>query len=361
MQRLNVIIIVFKVMGESMTNYSRRKVLRAAGISLALHMLESLQAAVKPSLKTSFDPKAKAKRMVCIGTYLGYVQDVFYPKEEGKNYNLSPHLSNLSQHKDDFTVFSGLDHRAGSGHGNWDNFLCGADIGSVSLDQLVAESLSTETRIHSLQLCAGGLLKQNMSYTKNRVPLPMLERPSVIYKKMFASEEDRRRTDYLLESGKSSLDTVLDEAKSLQREVSRLDKERLDEYFTSLREVEKRMTRQIEHLKKPRPSFDYELPPYDPVSSSQMLEAEAMIYDLIALAFQTDSTRVATLFLSGKGQVHINGSNALRAGYHALSHHGNDPAMIKDLLRIETEHLKSFDSFLTQLKTKKDALGKGRC
>ena len=110
--------------------------------------------------------------------------------------------------------------------------------------------------------------------------------------------------------------------------------------------------RQLEHLAEGVQEVDYELPPYDPIAPTLMLECEQIMFDLIALALQTDSTRVATLFIAGLGQVFTLDGQTLRAGYHALSHHGNDPDLIRDLVRVETEHMKCLARFLTQLKTK---------
>ncbi|MEO0414028.1 MAG: DUF1552 domain-containing protein [Verrucomicrobiota bacterium] len=339
---------------------SRRHFLRAAGISLALPSLESIRGeGAITEAAASIASDAPAKRLFCVGTNLGYYRSAFYPKQSGANYELSAHLKHLADHCDDFTVFSGLDHRAGNGHNNWDNFLCGPRIGSISLDQVAAEKIAPLTRIPSFQLCAGGIPSiQKLSYNRQGVPLPMIDRPSVVYKRLFSSAEDRSRTDYLLRSGQSALDTVLDDAKRLKKNANAVDKEKLDEYFTSLREMEKRMARQRVHLSKPQQKVDYQLPAYDPISPGLMLEAEELMYDLVALAFQTDSTRVASMFLAGLGQVFTIGGETLRAGYHALSHHGNDPEMIRDLIRVEAEHIKNLDRFLTQLKTKKDAEGK---
>ena len=337
---------------------NRRNFLRTTSMSVALPMLESLSNAA-PMTQASVQGNAPAKRLVCVGSNLGYYRKAFYPKETGTDYTASTLLQFTDGHRDDYTVFSGLDHRSGSGHRKWDNFLCGPQSRGVSLDQVVAEKIGKKTRIPSFVLCSGGLPRlQNLSYSSHGVPIPMVNRPSVIYKKMFPSAEDRARTDYLLRSGRSALDTVLDEATRLEKTVSHSDREKLDEYFTSLREVEKRMGRQLEHLTEDVPEVDYELPLYDPVAPTLMLEAERIMYDLIALALQTDTTRVASMFLAGLGQVFTLDGQTLRAGYHALSHHGNNPDMIRDLVRVESEHMKRLNNFLTQLKTKTDAQGR---
>lgn len=335
---------------------NRRNFLKASGVCLALPMLETFAEEKKTSVNFQ---NAKAKRLICIGSNLGYYRKAFYPKESGRNYKASKLLSYVDKHRNDYTVFSGLDHRSGNGHNNWDNFLCGNKIGSYSLDQIVADNIGDQTRIPSVQLCSGGIPSiQKMSYTKRGIPLPMTDRPSVLYKKMFSSKDDLARTEYLLKSGKSSLDLVLDETKNLAKKVSSEDKQKLKEYFTSVREVENRMGRQQEYLKQGPVTVDYKLPSYDPVAPSLMLESQKIMYDLMALALQTDTTRVSTLFLAGLGQVFTLEGETLQAGYHALSHHGNDPDMIRDLVRVESEHMKCLNDFLNQLKEKKDSQGR---
>jgi len=329
------------------TLLTRRQVLKASGISLALPALECF-AAPEPI------DAPKARNIVCVGTYLGFHQPAFFPSQTGRDYELSTLLEPVSEHRGDFTVFSGLDHRAPNGHGAWNNFLCGHDPGTYSLDQRVADQIGQQSRFPSLQLSAGKS-SRTMSHTRQGVALPMVERPAVVYSKRFASARDRARSEYLLRSGHSALDAVRDDARRLQKSVSATDKAKLGEYFDSLREVEKRMTRQIQTVDDPVPTTDYRLPDYDPVAPTLQLEAETLMYDLMALALETDSTRVLTLFIGGLGQVFTIDGRTLQAGYHALSHHGNDRDAIADLVKIEIEHMKRFNQFLTQLKSKTDA------
>ncbi len=329
----------------------RRRFLKATGVSLALPMLESV-----PVLGAA-SGGAKAKRLVCVGGYLGFHQEAIYPKETGRGYTMSQTLQPLAGHRGDFTIFSGLDHRAKHGHGEWANYLCGQKVGKVSLDQIVARALGQATRFESIQLTAGQA-SRFMSYNHDGVALPMIQRPSVFYNKLFASAADRAHTEYLLKSGRSSLDLVRNEAKRLQGRVSARDRHKLDEYFGSVREVEKRMTRQLNGIDLPLPKTDYKLPGYDPIAPNLMIEAEQLMYDLMALALETDSTRVMTMFLAGLGQVFTIGGETLQAGYHALSHHGNDGEKIQDLVRVEVEHMKCLENFISQLKTKTDAEGR---
>ena len=331
----------------------RRRFLKATGVSLALPMLESLPA----TAATKANVKAKAERLVCVGSFLGLHTPALYPEETGANYEVTTLLEPLREHRAEMTVFSGLDHRASNGHNNWPNFLCGKNVGDMTLDQRVAREIGHGTRFASLEITAGQN-SQPMCFTEGRVPLPMMERPSVLYRKLFATGADRERSEYLIRSGHSALDQVLSEAKSLQSTVSAQDRVKLDEYFASVRDVEKRMERQLNALKQPVPEVDIVMPDYDPVAPNLMLECESLMYDLMALALETDSSRVISLYLGGLGQVFTIDGQTLQAGYHALSHHGNDPDKIRELVLVEIEHMKCLARFITQLKQKSDAEGR---
>ena len=342
--------------GRNHTPHGRRNLLKSAGLTFALPCLESSQTLAADKPATTGSPPAK--RLVCIGSYLGLYRPAFYPEQTGADYTQSPLLSNLASNRDNFTVFSGFDHEAANGHKNWDNFLCGKTIGDISLDQIAAKKIGTSTRFDSIQLCAGDIPPQRMIFTDAGVPLPMVNRPSVLYQKLFATADSRARSEYLLRSGKSALDLVTEDAKRLQSKVSHADRQKLSEYFTSLRDLEGRMSRQLKHLASNDIQVDYELPTYDPIAPTLMLECEQIMFDLMALALQTDSTRVATLFIAGLGQVFTLDGKTMRAGYHALSHHGNDPDLIRDLIRVETEHMRCLNRFLNQLREKTDAAGR---
>lgn len=333
----------------------RRHFLKSAAAMIALPTLESF-GAVEP---VSSGPR----NFVGIGCYLGWHQNAFFPKQTGKNYEIPTTLTPLADYKEDFTVFSGLDHRSTNGHDSWSNFLCGNSPKSYSADQMIADQIGQDTRFPSIQLTAGkgeGSKGSNkaISFTQQGIPLPMIQRPSVLYKQLFITKADRARTEYLIQSGRSSLDNVVDDAKRLQKSLPAPDRNKLDEYFDSVRAVEKRMARQLIALNDPVPEPDYKLPAYDPVTPNLQMEAETIMYDLMTLAIETESTRVISFLLDGLGQVFSINGRPLGSGYHGLSHHGNDPAMIRDLVAIETAHMHCFSGFIKQLKEKKTATGK---
>jgi hypothetical protein len=328
----------------------RRRFLQAGFATVALPALEAFGAPTPQS--------AKVRTFVSVGAYLGWHAPAFYPKQTGAGYQMPPLLEPLEPHREHFTIFSGLDHRAPNGHNAWNNYLCGKVPGAYSLDQVIADRIGQQSRFPSIHLIAGASEHTNgrqMSYTKEGVPLPEIERPSVLYKRLFMSQADRARVEYVLSSGRSALDDVLDDAKRLHAELPASDRAKLGEYFESVRGVERRMSRQIETIDEPIPQPDYKLPETDPITPNLMMEAEQVLYDLMTLAIQTESTKVMTFGLYGLGQVFTIDGQPLSAGYHALSHHGNDPGMMRDLVKLERSHMLQLAGFLRQLREKKDA------
>jgi len=333
---------------------NRRQFLKGVGVSLALPMLESW---VPRSLMAA-QTGGQLKRLVCIGTYLGFHQNDFFPKHVGANYEMSSVLSPLETHRNEFSIFSGLDHRGRNGHEGWKAWMTGPTASSVSLDQLIADHVGHNTRYSSLQVtCGTPPDNARVSFTKEGVALPMIGRPSVVYQTLFKSDTDKSRLEYVLKGNSSILDDVLEEAESLHRQVSRRDQKKLDEYLSSVRDVEKKLQKQQAWMEKPFPKVDYSLPEFDPVAPDQSLECESIMYDLMALALTTDSTRVMTFLVPGWSQVFSIDGRRLSAGYHGLSHHGNEPAKIAEYNLVGMEHVRRFGKFLDQLKSHKDANG----
>ena len=319
-------------------------------------MLESL--APRAAFATAAgDPPLE--RLACIGTYLGFHQKHFFPERVGADYQTSTVLAPAASFRPEMTVFSGLDHRGRNGHHGWKAWLSGSATGSISIDQLVAEQVGHQTRFDSLQVTCGNPPDEaRMSFTKEGVALPMIGRPSVLYGTLFRSGADSVRMKYLLASNRSVLDGVVSEAKALERSVTASDRHKLGEYFASVRDVEKRLRKQQLWLDRPVPKVEYPLPEFDPVSPNLALECESIMYDLMALALTTDSTRVLTFLVPGWSQVFNIGGRNLSAGYHGLSHHGNDPQRIADYNLVGIEHVKRFTGFLEKLKAAKDAEGR---
>jgi hypothetical protein len=330
--------------------FDRRKVLRAAGVSLALPLLDAFW----PRISLAAQNPVPC-RMVCICTPLGLHAPNLLPQQPGKDYTLTPYLEMLRDFRDDFTVISGLSHPdVGSSHDSIYSFLTAAPHpeiragfrNTISLDQLAAEQIGGQTRFASLSLSAEGF---GLSWTRSGALVPSDVSPSRVFAQLFLEgrpdefEAQKRR----LRDGQSILDMVGDRARGLQPALGSRDREKLDEYFTSVRELEQRMATNEEWAKKPKAQVDAK-PPQDNMNSADLVGKTRLMFDLIHLALQTDSTRIVTMLLLGTSLVPpISG---VSLGHHDLSHHGQDPNKIEQLKAIELEKMKTLHELLEKLK-----------
>ncbi len=327
----------------------RRTFLRGAGVALALPLLDAM------SRRAAATSSAVKRRMVCINTPLGVHPAYFFPEKAGRDYELSPYLEVLKEFRDDFTVISGLSHPdVGPSHDSNYSFLTAAPHperragfrNSISLDQFAAERLHGETRFASLPLSCEGF---GLSWTRSGAAVPTESWPSSVFAKLFLEgrPDEVQAQARRLEDGQSVLDTVRDQAKRLQTNVGAGDREKLDEYFTSVRELEQRLAQAEAWSKRPKPKVDAK-PPQNIQNSADLIGRTRLWFDLIHLALQTDSSRLVTLQLLGTSSVPpIQG---VSQGHHDLSHHGKDPTKIAQLRILEVEKLKILRDFLTQLK-----------
>jgi hypothetical protein len=347
---------------------NRRFFLRAAGVTLALPLFESLSTRVLGAgigVGSNAGAAIGAKRptrMVAIGNMLGYYQPEFFPKNTGRNYDLPLLLQSLAPHRNDFTLYSGLDHGLKGGHFAIHSFLSGVRAvdakgmpeGNITIDQRAAESIGGVTRFPALTIGSedglhGGCM---MSWNRSGTRVPPIPGPRELFRKLFitesASERERTADQFSLKG--SILDAVTGDAKSLGRHLGKRDQEKLDEYFTSVRDVEKQMELGKRWANVPKPKPGMPEPP-----NTGFVSDLPVIYDLIALALQTDSTRIATLEIAGGFEASAFG---LRKDWHALSHHGQVQESIDGLLKIEKYQMDQFARFLAKLKSLEDGDGK---
>ncbi|MDO8541280.1 MAG: DUF1552 domain-containing protein [Opitutaceae bacterium] len=347
---------------------NRRVFLRAAGVTLALPLFESFTGRVfGASSGIGLKPGAaigatRPTRMVCVGNMLGFFQPEFFPKQTGRRYDLPTLLQPLAPHQDDFTLFSGLDHGVKGGHFAIHSYLSGIRSvdakampeGNISLDQRAAETVGGATRFPSLTIGSedglhGGCM---MCWTRSGTRVPPIPGPKQLFQKLFLTESaaDRERAADRFGLQGSILDAVHGDAKSLGRRLGRRDQEKLDEYFTSVRDVERQMElgRRWADVPKPKPGMP------EPENTGFVSDLP-VLYDLIALALQTDSTRIATLEIAGGFEASAFG---LRKDYHALSHHGQVQENIDGLLKLEKYQMEQFARFIAKLKSIEDGNGK---
>lgn len=332
-------------------NLHRRTFLRGAGVAMALPLLDVL----RPGRVDAAGSGGVPRRMVCINTPLGLHPPFFFPEKAGRDYKLSPYLEILRDFRDDFTVISGLTHPdIGPSHDSNLSFLTAAPHperragfkNSVSLDQFAADHIYGQTRFATLTLSCEG---SGLSWTKSGAPVPTEDWPSNVFAKLFLEgrPDEVKAQARRLADGQSVLDAVRAQARTMKNGLGAGDREKLDEYFTSVRELEQRLTQAAAWSKKPKPKVNVK-PPVNIQDSADLVGKTRLWFDLIHLALQTDSTRLITLELLGTSRVPpIPGVNQ---GHHDLSHHGQDPSKIAQLKVLELAKLKTLRDFLAQLR-----------
>lgn len=321
----------------------RRTALKGAGVTLALPWMEGMTAGLSASekLRSAGLPRRLCCVMFPYGVAVPKDDDPlrhwgWFPKGEGKNYELTNVLEPLAPLMDDISIFSGLSHprcRSMNGHDTGDTFLTGNRLApgtyrnTISLDQLAARSLGEETRLGSLTVSTDGGIgprtrSTTLSYTEKGQPIPALADPKLIFQRLFGQDNASRRDRARLENSGSILDLVLEQSGALRKNLGRGDREKLEEFETSVRSVEQRVERAREWLDVPLPEVD---------SSSLALESDpdspreyiGAIYDLLFLAYQTDITRVSAFQLGSYGPTRARtfpGCLGLEANWHSLAH-----------------------------------------
>ncbi len=327
---------------------NRRTFLRASGVALGLPFLEAMRPARAASNEVP-------RRMVAINTNLGVLERHFYPETAGRDYQLTPYLEPLADFREDFTVISGCSHPdVTGGHSAEVSYLTAAPHpgsasfrNSISLDQYASDYLGTKTRVSCLPLnIASRPGNQSLSFTSSGVMLPAENSPAAVFRELFVvgNATDIERQVHELRVGRSILDAVSDRAKALQRELGPADKERLDQYFTSVREVEERLKTAEAWEHKPKPKVDAE-PPKDPEYLPDKLST---MYDLIHLAISTDSTRLVTLLIRLDGfSQHIPG---VSTESHNLSHHVGREDKLVELKNLELAQFRALAKLIGDLR-----------
>ena len=309
---------------------SRRTGLKAAGTAIALPALESF--GPRRALAVAASPP---KRLAFLGIGFGVTQETWFPdpKTSGPEYALTPGLEPLARHKSAMTIVQGASHRhSGDPHAGSTFWLTGANryaqpgqsfSNTVSVDQVAAEHLGGDSRFQSLRLSGSepqmdgvghgpGL---SLSWDAGGRPLAAFDTPLITFQRLFGAETDPVEVrQAAITRGESVLDAVMEEARSMQRQVGTADRKKLDEYFESVRDIETRLARQRAWLRVPKPEAPIQPPP----SPVEGIEEVRLMYDLIVAAFQTDSSRVVTFRQPIK---HLLSSLGIAVGAHDMSHY----------------------------------------
>ncbi len=327
----------------------RRTILRGTGVTLALPLLGSM----KPAFAKAAEVEAP-KRFVAMTLGLGLHSPNLNPKNAGKNYTPSRYLKPLQDIRDKFTIISGASHPGVNGGHRAEASLLTANPAAstgranntISIDQYFAKHLGGETRFPSLVLSTLG--SNSPCYTENGAMIPAEDSPSALFKRLFVNESKRKRLRQakLVQEGRSIMDLVQEDAKRLERELGSGDRQRLDAYYSSVRDLEKRLAASEEWAHRPKPKVDAKKP-IDIGNRGDFVGRQKLMSDMMRLALQTDSSRFIVYHLGSSGAVlPIKG---VREPYHTLSHHGLDEQKLAQLAIIEQAIISSWADFLRSL------------
>jgi hypothetical protein len=332
----------------------RRTFLRGTGTALALPFLDAMVPAFATRAQAAV--AQPPPRFLAMCATLGFHSPFLFPKETGADYTLTPYLEPLQKLRPHFSVISGLQHEeqnGANGHTSEMTWLTSAKHpglagfkNTISIDQLIADHIGSQTRFPSLVLGTGS---ESMSWSSSGVPLPAESSPSRAFQQLFVDGTPSEIEAQIksLTRGRSILDTVLGQAKKLHSNLGQRDQEKLDEYLSAVRDLEGRLVQNEAWVQRPKPKVDAK-PPTDIQARTDAIGKMNLMQDLIVLALQTDSTRTITLRLNGMNAVpEIEG---VKNDWHNLSHHGQDEAKIEELKVIELAEFTAFAGFLTKLK-----------
>jgi hypothetical protein len=370
---------------------SRRHFLRGLGACVALPTLGSLGS----SKLLAAEALAEGARLATTATgaplrsafvYFpnGAIPASWWPKGEGKDFELSRTLEPLESSKSLLQVLGGLNHRTAEGgpdgagdhaRGNG-TFLTGVRLkksatdvqAGVSIDQVIARQIGHLTRFPSLELASDSVRKNgacdsgyacayqyNISWSSKTTPMPAESNPRHIFERLFgvgAPGERKASLERRKQEQRSVLDFVLEDARSMQRRLNPRDKEKLDQYLSSVREIESRIQKTERFGEVKDPGID--TPPGIPTDYAEYVQ---LMFDMLVLAFQTDSTRVASMMLAHDGSNRSFDHIGISEGHHDLTHHQNRPDWISKVADIDGWYVRQLAKFLEKMQATKDVDG----
>jgi hypothetical protein len=374
-----------------MVGLSRRTFLRGLGVGLALPTFEAflprrLLGAASESTAMASTASGSPLRMAFVYFPNGAIQPTWWPKGEGKEFSLAATMHPLEPVRHAIQVLGGMDHvnatpgpdGAGDHARASGTFLtgvrvkktAGSDIrAGISIDQVVANQVGHLTRFPSLELTCDAVRKSgncdsgyscayqyNLAWRSENTPVAPEPNPRLLFERLFGAgahgeraEGFKRRQD----QQRSILDFVLEDARSLQAQLTRRDTEKLDEYLTSVREIERRIQGAERFGKTPDPSMD--TPSGIPSGFEDYIQ---VMFDMMVLAFQTDSTRIATFLMANEGSNRAFPEIGIAEGHHYLTHHQNKQDMIDKVAQIDFFYMKQFGRFLSKMEQTKDVDGR---
>jgi len=335
-------------------NFDRRSFLKGIGGALALPLLESL--ALENAAQS-------ATRFLVVGNPLGMHPEHFFPREFGQRFTLPETLRSLDWLKDRMTILSHTDHGMVSGHGREISFLNGIlpetslayPEKNLSIDQLIARRTGSRTRFGSIHAALERGIR--MSWTSNGVEIKPYTDPQKLFDHLFLnlSAEEKKTRRELIERNGSILDTVGDQLSSLKRNGSQADRERLDQYETSVRELEGSFSDRKNWIDRDKPTYD--ISEHFKAFEVTVENRYNAIFDMIGYAFQTDLTRVATVAFPN--ELSYTDVDGVTRGYHACTHNGKKAEVIAELVAIESFQIAQLSRCLKKLDSIKEPNAEG--
>ena len=341
--------------------FSRRRFLQCAGVTLGLPLLECMT----PVFGRAAQAKAP-RRMLVISNNLGFLPKPFFPTKAGRDYELTQTLAPLGDVRSEFSIFSGMSHPDVNGGHSAENCFLTAARGptksgfrnQISLDQFAVEKLGQLTRFPTLNLGVNiDKANRSLSWTRDGVLLPAEDSAPALFRRMFLQGDGEavKKQLHALDERGSILDTLLDHTQKLSRSLGSDDRSRLDQYLTSVREVEERLLTAREWELKPKP-VTTRPEPADMQDKKLIFEKLDLMLAMSQLAFESDSTRIITLmvdaFATPAFKIH-DGENTTE-GYHGLSHHGQAPAKVKQLEDADRQQMVLLSKLIKSLAAKRE-------
>ena len=353
----------------------RRTFLRGAGVTIALPLLDSMIAAQTPLARTAANPRS---RLGCIYVPHGATMDKWTPAQEGKGFEFTEILKPLEKYRDRLVVVSNLAHPQAAGVGSDAGvdharsaavFLSGAHpekesvhVGTT-IDQIVAEQLGQDTPLPSLEVaieenglnCGAGYgcaYTNTISWKTPTLPLPMEHNPQVLFERLFGEGSTAEERVARKQQSRSLLDSVTKEIASLNKELPASDRGRMSDFLDDVREIERRIQK-AEH----QASRDVKVPDA-PVGIPEAFDDHFKImFDLQAIAFQANITRVATMMYARDTSGAVYPQSGVREGFHVASHHSNNRANMDRFAVINRYHTSLLAYFIEKLHSTPDGDG----
>jgi hypothetical protein len=340
----------------------RRTALKGVGATVALPLLEAMVPATTAWAAT---PAGKTvKRFAFVGFPHGAIMDHWSPKETGTDYTMSPILQPLELFRKHMTIVSGLRNKPAETpephayiEQGWLTAVKPGDFGKggpdsgVSADQMAVRHVGQDTRLPSLELTAAQG-SARLAWRTPTQPLPQEGNPRSVFQKLFGQgDTDQERAQILAETG-SILDRVQGQAKRLQASLGVKDRNVVGDYLDSVREIERRV-----QMAEKADNSDLSIPDAPIGTPNDITEYFKLMFDLMALAFQADITRVITFSMDREASMRTYTNLGIAEGFHPLSHHGNNPQKMDKLVQIQTYHAQVFAGFIKKIEAAKEGSG----